>query len=188
MISIVVFFLYYTVCVKSEKNICNIELCDIGMWVDDDNFGTLCKILHVNKNLVFLKSKISFQFDFLKNKWVHLILHWPCLFIFFQSSSSFESAILGEAHGLITDMLADQSLPLNIVSGLRTLSNLLKPPESHSSFHKTRVSPLVSLTESTSYGSDTEENPYTGERPSTKVRLSIIENVSYINLYQYLSI
>ncbi|XP_078309706.1 cGMP-inhibited 3',5'-cyclic phosphodiesterase 3A-like isoform X2 [Crassostrea virginica] len=85
-----------------------------------------------------------------------------------KSSSSFESAILGEAHGLITDMLADQSLPLNIVSGLRTLSNLLKPPESHSSFHKTRVSPLVSLTESTSYGSDTEENPYTGERPSTK--------------------
>lgn len=97
---------------------------------------------------------------------------------FFQSSSSFESAILGEAHGLITDMLADQSLPLNIVSGLRTLSNLLKPPESHSSFHKTRVSPLVSLTESTSYGSDTEENPYTGERPSTKVRLSIMENLS----------
>ncbi|XP_056016556.1 cGMP-inhibited 3',5'-cyclic phosphodiesterase 3A-like isoform X7 [Ostrea edulis] len=85
-----------------------------------------------------------------------------------QSSSSFESAILGEAHGLITDMLADQSLPPNIVSGLRTLSNLLKPPESHSSFHKTRVSPLVSLTESTSYGSDTEENPYTGERPSSK--------------------
>lgn len=85
-----------------------------------------------------------------------------------QSSSSFESAILGEAHGLITDMLADQSLPLNIVSGLRTLSNLLKPPESHSSFHKTRVSPLVSLTESTNYGSDTEENPYTGERPSSK--------------------
>ncbi|XP_052711995.1 cGMP-inhibited 3',5'-cyclic phosphodiesterase 3A-like isoform X4 [Crassostrea angulata] len=85
-----------------------------------------------------------------------------------KSSSSFESAILGEAHGLITDMLADQSLPLNIVSGLRTLSNLLKPPESHSSFHKTRVSPLVSLTESTNYGSDTEENPYTGERPSSK--------------------
>ncbi|XP_056016555.1 cGMP-inhibited 3',5'-cyclic phosphodiesterase 3A-like isoform X6 [Ostrea edulis] len=85
-----------------------------------------------------------------------------------KSSSSFESAILGEAHGLITDMLADQSLPPNIVSGLRTLSNLLKPPESHSSFHKTRVSPLVSLTESTSYGSDTEENPYTGERPSSK--------------------
>ncbi|XP_056016560.1 cGMP-inhibited 3',5'-cyclic phosphodiesterase 3A-like isoform X14 [Ostrea edulis] len=85
-----------------------------------------------------------------------------------ESSSSFESAILGEAHGLITDMLADQSLPPNIVSGLRTLSNLLKPPESHSSFHKTRVSPLVSLTESTSYGSDTEENPYTGERPSSK--------------------
>lgn len=51
MISIVGFFFIITQCVKSEKNICNIELCDIGMWVDDDNFGTLCKILHVNKNL-----------------------------------------------------------------------------------------------------------------------------------------
>ncbi|XP_069104383.1 cGMP-inhibited 3',5'-cyclic phosphodiesterase 3A-like isoform X3 [Argopecten irradians] len=82
------------------------------------------------------------------------------------SSSSFESAILGEAHGLITDMLADVSLPPNVISGLRTLGNLLKPAESHSSFHKPRVSPLVSLTESTNYSSDNEESPYTGERPS----------------------
>lgn len=150
-------------------------------------------LIIVNENDVSMttKSKILIQFDITQykwydhlsrlDKWVLLILHWLCMFIFFQSSSSFESAILGEAHGLITDMLADQSLPLNIVSGLRTLSNLLKPPESHSSFHKTRVSPLVSLTESTNYGSDTEENPYTGERPSSKVRLSIMENVSYIN-------
>ncbi|XP_052808456.1 cGMP-inhibited 3',5'-cyclic phosphodiesterase 3A-like isoform X2 [Mya arenaria] len=84
-----------------------------------------------------------------------------------SSSSSYDSAIIGEAHGLITDMLADSTLPPHVVSGLRAVSNLLKPAENHSSMHKTRVSPLVSLTESTSYGSDSEENPYTGERPSS---------------------
>ncbi|XP_052244847.1 cGMP-inhibited 3',5'-cyclic phosphodiesterase 3A-like isoform X2 [Dreissena polymorpha] len=84
-----------------------------------------------------------------------------------SSSSSYDAAIIGEAHGLITDMLADTTLPPHVVSGLRAVSNLLKPVEHHSSMHKTRVSPLVSLTESTSYGSDSEENPYTGERPSS---------------------
>ncbi|XP_071134245.1 cGMP-inhibited 3',5'-cyclic phosphodiesterase 3A-like isoform X2 [Mytilus edulis] len=93
-----------------------------------------------------------------------------------SSSASFESALLGEAHGLITDMLADTTLPSHVVGRLRTISNLLKPPENHSSFHKPRVSPLVSLTESAHYGSDTEESPYTGERPSTlpkKIRKSL---------------
>ncbi|KAH9500195.1 cGMP-inhibited 3',5'-cyclic phosphodiesterase A [Bulinus truncatus] len=84
-----------------------------------------------------------------------------------SSAAGFESAILGEAHGLITDMLADGSLPPHIISGLKAVSNLLKPPDAQSSFHKPRVSPLVSLTESTTYGSDSEESPYTGERPST---------------------
>ncbi|XP_076444816.1 cGMP-inhibited 3',5'-cyclic phosphodiesterase 3A-like isoform X3 [Babylonia areolata] len=82
------------------------------------------------------------------------------------SSAGYESAIIGEAHGLITDMLADSNLPPHIISGLRAVSNLLKPPEAHGSFHKPRVSPLVSLTE-TSCGSDNEESPYTGERPSS---------------------
>ncbi|XP_059141069.1 cGMP-inhibited 3',5'-cyclic phosphodiesterase 3A-like [Physella acuta] len=82
-------------------------------------------------------------------------------------TAGYESAIIGEAHGLITDMLADTSLPPHIVSGLRAVSNLLKPPDAQGSFHKARVSPLVSLTESTNYGSDSEESPYTGERPST---------------------
>lgn len=89
------------------------------------------------------------------------------------SSSGYESAIIGEAHGLITDMLADSNLPPHIVSGLRAVSNLLKPPETHGSFHKPRVSPLVSLTEASGHGSDNEESPYTGERPSSlpKVRV-----------------
>ena len=92
------------------------------------------------------------------------------MFPFFSlqsSSASYDSAIIGEAHGLITDMLADATLPPHVISGLRAVGNLLKPTDNHSSLHKTRVSPLVSLTESTSYGSDTEENPYTGERPSS---------------------
>ncbi|KAK3712329.1 hypothetical protein RRG08_002660 [Elysia crispata] len=88
-----------------------------------------------------------------------------------SSSAGYESAIIGEAHGLITDMLADASLPPHIVSGLRAVSNLLKPSDAQGSFHKQRVSPLVSLTENTSYGSDSEESPYTGERPSTLPKL-----------------
>ncbi|ELT89026.1 hypothetical protein CAPTEDRAFT_219957 [Capitella teleta] len=82
-------------------------------------------------------------------------------------TSSYESAIIGEAHGLISDMLADSSLPPHIVSGLRSVSNLLKPPENHAPSHKPKVSPLVSLTEATNYGSDSEDLPYTGERPSS---------------------
>ncbi|XP_064617945.1 LOW QUALITY PROTEIN: cGMP-inhibited 3',5'-cyclic phosphodiesterase 3A-like [Liolophura sinensis] len=84
-----------------------------------------------------------------------------------SSAASYETAIIGEAHGLVTDMLADSSLPPHIVSGLGAVSNLLKPPENHSHVHKPKVSPLVSLTESSSYGSDSEDLPYTGERPSS---------------------
>jgi cGMP-inhibited 3',5'-cyclic phosphodiesterase A len=69
-------------------------------------------------------------------------------------------------------MLADTNLPPHIVSGLRAVSNLLKPPEAHGSFHRPRVSPLVSLTE-TAYGSDNEESPYTGERPSSLPKVSV---------------
>lgn len=98
------------------------------------------------------------------------------MFLFQSSSAGYESAIIGEAHGLITDMLANSSLPPHIVSGLRAVSNLLKPPDAQGSFHKPRVSPLVSLTENTNYGSDSEESPYTGERPSTlpKVKIFIV--------------
>ncbi|CAM1302653.1 PDE3B (predicted) [Pycnogonum litorale] len=83
-------------------------------------------------------------------------------------SSSVDVALLSEAHGLISDMLADNSsLPPHIISGLQALSNLLSPPN-HVSPHQQRqriVGGLVSLTDFS--GSDTEENlPYTGERPS----------------------
>ena len=93
--------------------------------------------------------------------------------MYFQTSgSSYESAIIGEAHGLISDMLADSTLPPHVVSGLTAVSNLLKPQDSHGPVHKPRVSPLVSLTETTNYGSDSEEIPYTGERPSSLPKVS----------------
>ena len=87
--------------------------------------------------------------------------------MFQSSAAAFEGAIIAEAHGLISDMLADSTLPLHVVSGLHAVSNLLKPVDSHNAVHKTKVSPLISLTEVTSYGSDTEDSPYTGERPSS---------------------
>ncbi|KAL5010806.1 hypothetical protein ScPMuIL_013111, partial [Solemya velum] len=95
-----------------------------------------------------------------------------------SSSAGYESAIIGEAHGLITDMLADNTLPPHIISGLRAVSNLLKPQDVP--MHKQRVSPLVSLAESSSYGSDMEESPYTGERPSSlpkRLRRSLPPNL-----------
>lgn len=79
---------------------------------------------------------------------------------------SYESELIREAHGLIIDMLVDTSLPPNVVSGLRAVSSLLKPPDNHMPVSRPRVSPLVSLTESTNY-SDSEDLPYTGERPSS---------------------
>ncbi|XP_064627396.1 cGMP-inhibited 3',5'-cyclic phosphodiesterase 3A-like isoform X2 [Lineus longissimus] len=83
------------------------------------------------------------------------------------STTSYESAIISEAHGLINDMLADPNLPPHVVSGLRAISNLLKPQENHMPHNKPKISPLVSLAESSNYGSDTEDLPYTGERPSS---------------------
>lgn len=80
--------------------------------------------------------------------------------------------VIGEAHGLITDMLAEANLPPHIVNGLRAVSILLKPPENHNSIHKTKVSPLVSLNETTSYGSDSDDLPYTGERPTSLPKVS----------------
>ena len=87
------------------------------------------------------------------------------------SSASFEVALISEAHGLISDMLADSSLPLHVVSGLRAVGNLLKPDMpgtgATGGAHRHRISPMVSLSEATNYGSDNDDLPYTGERVSS---------------------
>lgn len=70
---------------------------------------------------------------------------------------------MGEAHGLITDLLADPSLPPNVCTSLRTVSNLLNTQLTFHAIHKPRVSPLVSFSENYTC-SDSEECPEKGEK------------------------
>ncbi|XP_037793500.1 cGMP-inhibited 3',5'-cyclic phosphodiesterase A-like [Penaeus monodon] len=66
------------------------------------------------------------------------------------AATTVDGALLSEAHGLVADMLQDPHLPPSVVSGLQALYLLL--------FHLSQ--------DAYASGSDTEENPYTGERPS----------------------
>lgn len=85
-----------------------------------------------------------------------------------------DSALLSEAHGLVTDMLTDNSLPPHVVSGLRALAVMLAPTTSVPSGSRVKpaASASVSLTDFNS-GSDSEEIPYTGERPSALPKVSM---------------
>lgn len=99
------------------------------------------------------------------------------LLLFSQTSmSSVDGAILLEAHGLIADMLSDPYVPPHIVSGLRAVATLLAPPNTLSPLpnirnKSTRIS--ISLADFNNSESDSEENPYLGERTSniSKVRI-----------------
>uniref|UniRef100_A0A8D0HUG8 Phosphodiesterase n=1 Tax=Sphenodon punctatus TaxID=8508 RepID=A0A8D0HUG8_SPHPU len=67
------------------------------------------------------------------------------LFLSFQSSGTsiaVDIAVMGEAHGLITDLLADPSLPPNVCTSLRAVSNLLNTQLTFQAIHKPRVNPL----------------------------------------------
>nr|XP_045599718.1 cGMP-inhibited 3',5'-cyclic phosphodiesterase A-like isoform X2 [Procambarus clarkii] len=86
--------------------------------------------------------------------------------------TSVDGALLSEAHGLVADMLQDPHLPPTVVSGLQALYLLLAPP-SHAapSPRGHRPTPYFHLSQDAyASGSDTEENPYTGERPSVHRR------------------
>ncbi|XP_070544277.1 cGMP-inhibited 3',5'-cyclic phosphodiesterase 3A-like [Ptychodera flava] len=96
-----------------------------------------------------------------------------------QPVNSVDVAAMQEAHGMITDMLVDQNLPPNIVSGLKAISNLISPPTNYSSFQRPKISPLIALSEC-SYGSDVEDSPFIGERPSAlpkRLRRSLPPNL-----------
>ncbi|GBN39830.1 hypothetical protein AVEN_217070-1 [Araneus ventricosus] len=95
-----------------------------------------------------------------------------------RRESSVDLAAVTEAHGLVSDMLADPQLPPHILSGLRTLSTLLSPtPASTSSSsccapqrvhhrrspQRRKASLILPYFRSSS---DNEEIPFTGERPS----------------------
>uniref|UniRef100_W5NEB5 Phosphodiesterase n=1 Tax=Lepisosteus oculatus TaxID=7918 RepID=W5NEB5_LEPOC len=79
-------------------------------------------------------------------------------------------AVMGEAHGLITDLLADSSLPPNTCTSLRAVSNLLSTQLNFQPVHRPRINPLVSFGEAYTC-SDSEEGPEKGEKLAIPKRL-----------------
>uniref|UniRef100_A0A6I8P0B0 Phosphodiesterase n=1 Tax=Ornithorhynchus anatinus TaxID=9258 RepID=A0A6I8P0B0_ORNAN len=82
-------------------------------------------------------------------------------------------AVMGEAHGLITDLLADPSLPPNVCTALRTVSNLLSAQLTFPALHKARPAPSPGTLPACSEGlpaSDTEDGP-DREKPAIPKRL-----------------
>ncbi|XP_071942588.1 cGMP-inhibited 3',5'-cyclic phosphodiesterase 3A-like [Antedon mediterranea] len=82
------------------------------------------------------------------------------------SNSVVDVAVMQEAHGLIMDMLADTTLPANVIGGLRAVGTLISPPTSYSTLQRPKISPLVALTQS-NYTTDMDDSPYVGDKPVT---------------------
>lgn len=86
---------------------------------------------------------------------------------------SYEAAVIAEAHGIVTDMLSDGTLlPPHIATGLRAVASLLEQPgigTPSSASIRQKNGPFVSLSE---VCSDTEESPFTGERPNVVPKVS----------------
>ncbi|KAL6082607.1 hypothetical protein STEG23_001638, partial [Scotinomys teguina] len=72
------------------------------------------------------------------------------------TSITVDIAVMGEAHGLITDLLADPSLPPNVCTSLRAVSNLLSTQLTFQAIHRPRVNPTVTFGENYTC-SDSEE-------------------------------
>ncbi|XP_066525008.1 cGMP-inhibited 3',5'-cyclic phosphodiesterase 3A [Hoplias malabaricus] len=80
-------------------------------------------------------------------------------------------AVMGEAHGLISDLLADPSLPPNTCSSLRAVSNLLSTQLTFQPLHhRPRLSPLLAFSDGHTC-SDSEETPERSERMAIPKRL-----------------
>ncbi|XP_074861029.1 cGMP-inhibited 3',5'-cyclic phosphodiesterase 3A [Carettochelys insculpta] len=86
------------------------------------------------------------------------------------TSITVDIAVMGEAHGLITDLLADPSLPPNVCTSLRAVSNLLNTQLTFQAIHKPRMNPLVSFSENYTC-SDSEECAEKGEKLAVPKRL-----------------
>ncbi|XP_056229835.1 cGMP-inhibited 3',5'-cyclic phosphodiesterase 3A-like isoform X2 [Seriola aureovittata] len=74
-------------------------------------------------------------------------------------------AVMGEAHGLISDLLADPSLPPNTCSSLKAVSNLLSTQFSLQPLHRPRIPADTHIC------SDSEEGPEKTERLAIPKRL-----------------
>uniref|UniRef100_A0A3Q3NLU1 Phosphodiesterase n=1 Tax=Mastacembelus armatus TaxID=205130 RepID=A0A3Q3NLU1_9TELE len=79
-------------------------------------------------------------------------------------------AVMGEAHGLITDLLADPSLPPNTCTSLRAVSNLLTTQLTFQPLHRPRPASLLNPSDAYTC-SDSEEGPEKGEKTSIHKRL-----------------
>ncbi|CAK6961613.1 cGMP-inhibited 3'%2C5'-cyclic phosphodiesterase 3A-like [Scomber scombrus] len=79
-------------------------------------------------------------------------------------------AVMGEAHGLITDLLADPSLPPNTCTSLRAVSNLLTTQLTFQPLHRPRPAPLLNPSDAYTC-SDSEDGPEKGEKTSIHKRL-----------------
>uniref|UniRef100_A0A803K8V5 Phosphodiesterase n=1 Tax=Xenopus tropicalis TaxID=8364 RepID=A0A803K8V5_XENTR len=86
------------------------------------------------------------------------------------TSITVDIAVMGEAHGLITDLLADPSLPPHVCTSLRAVSNLLSTQLTFQPIHKPRPNPLVSFND-TYTCSDSEEGSERGEKLTIPKRL-----------------
>ncbi|XP_051543774.1 cGMP-inhibited 3',5'-cyclic phosphodiesterase 3A-like isoform X2 [Myxocyprinus asiaticus] len=87
------------------------------------------------------------------------------------TSVNVDIAVMGEAHGLISDLLADPSLPPNTCSTLRAVSNLLSTQLTFQPLHhRPRLSPLLAFSDGHTC-SDSEEVPEKGERLAIPKRL-----------------
>ncbi|XP_071380286.1 cGMP-inhibited 3',5'-cyclic phosphodiesterase 3A-like [Centroberyx affinis] len=86
------------------------------------------------------------------------------------TSVTVDIAVMGEAHGLITDLLADPSLPPNTCTSLRAVSNLLTTQLTFQPLHRPRPAPLLNLSDAYTC-SDSEEGPEKGEKTSIPKRL-----------------
>lgn len=102
-----------------------------------------------------------------------------------QGSGGVDTALLYEAHGLVTEMLLDQAaLPANIVAGLKALATLLKPTSSSNIHYSPRPKPVpLTLSIDPDYTSDIDEIPYTGEKISTIPKVKNLFQISVPRLY-----
>ena len=65
--------------------------------------------------------------------------------------------ILGEAHGMITDLLADSSLPMNVTGTLRIVADMISPLLQHSLHRQSLATPLLTVLEKTKNNEDQEQ-------------------------------
>lgn len=89
-------------------------------------------------------------------------------------------AVMGEAHGLISDLLADPSLPPNTCSSLKAVSNLLSTQINLQPLHRPRI-PADTHT-----CSDSEDGPEKTERLAIpKVIACLSRKVEFVQFWLF---